>query len=128
METKLVGRFGEPRDYQNTTLNIRSYYGDTIANDEIRVFAIMIPGGPEIREYFYTYNIIKDSRFLFMSGDMSFHRKNRCIYSINGLNAMLRDIGLPAGSNIPWDKYQNTLITAQGIHANIQNTKFVCLA
>ena len=125
---QLVGRFGCPREYGNTTLNIRNYYGDRIVNDEVRVFAILAYGSPEIREYFYTYNIEKDYRFQFMPGDRAFHRKSRCIYSINGLNAMLRELQLPAGSTLPWDRYQNTLITAQGIDANIQQTRFVCLA
>lgn len=88
------------------------------------VFAVMSKDEFSITEYLYTFNLISAERILFRQGDIALNKRGKALYSINGLNALLRDEGLQKGSYIDWDKYQGYLITEQGVYPQIQKLKF----
>jgi hypothetical protein len=127
MQYQLLGKFTDPNNYANEALSIRSYYGPLIQNDELKCFAVMEPGTPEIREYLFTFNIPK-GKIAFQPNTQPLHKRGRSLYTINSINAALREEGLPAGSPIDWRQYDKCLLTTQGIHLQVQRIEFICKA
>lgn len=89
------------------------------------VFAVMHRDEFEISEYLYTFNLISAERIRFRPGDIALNKKGKALYSINGMNALLRDRGLPKGYRIDWDELQGYLLTEQGVFPVLQKIKFV---
>lgn len=124
-KTKLVGAFSPTHLYSNSVLEIRNHYGPYIAQDKLMCFAVMTPDGFSIHEYLLTFNLLSFERVVLKRGDIILNKRNRCLYSINGLNALLRDRNLEKGATIDWNEFQGTLISEQGIFPNVQKIKYV---
>jgi hypothetical protein len=126
--SKLVGTFSEVRDYSNTVLDIRNYYGPKLIDDCIHVIALIEVNTLEIREYLYTYNIETDGFLQFRKGDMALNKNGRVIYTINGLNAVLRDKGLERGDRVDFTEYPACFISEVAMAPLIRRTKWICKA
>lgn len=123
--TKLIGSFSRPEDYANTVLEIRNYYGPYIAQDRIMVFAVMSPDHYEIVEHLMTFNLLSFDRIIFRKGDVVLNKRGKALFTVNGMNALQRDLGLPKGSSVDWEPYQGSLVTEQGVFPHIQKLKFI---
>lgn len=125
MHTRLIGAFGLPHEYSKTIMDLRNYYGPYIEDNKIMVFAVMSLDEFSIQEHLYTFNLSSFDRIIFRDGDLVLNKRGKALYTINGLNALLRDRGLPKGASIDWSELQGHLLSEHGIFPAIQKLKFV---
>lgn len=126
MKSRLIGCFGEPNHYSYECQSIREYYGDRIVGDEIRVFSLQPDNSLDIHQYFYMWNLGDDGRINFRPKDQSINKCSRTIFTINGLNLLLAELGLPKGSRIDFEQYQNKFISEHASFLYIRTSKFLC--
>jgi hypothetical protein len=124
--TKLLCSFITPDKYSENLQSIREYYKDFIIDDKIRVLSIEQPNTLAISEYVMLWNISFQNKIIFRRNDLIVNKSGKTIYSINGLNALLRSKNLERGTRIDFTEFENMLITELADAPLFRKTRFLC--
>ena len=87
-----------------------------------RVFVYYIGGNDD--EYLVTFKSFHGDRWnKRINRTVVMHVKNGCIFSINGLNSLLRETGSENDGEVDWASYSGKLITANDGKLSINDIK-----
>jgi len=124
--TKLLCSFITPDKYSENLQSIREYYKDFIIDNKVRVLSVEDPNSLAISEYVFLWNIHVENKIIFRRNDLIVNKSGKTVYSINGLNALLRSKGLEKGTRVDFSEYENMLITELASAPLFRRTKFLC--
>lgn len=130
MHQKLLAAI-TPIEYYTATVNaIRDYYRYVLIEDKLRIYNMFSHNDSEllIGEYLIIFNISADSYFRYRTGDLTVNKAGRAVFTVNGLNAILREKGLPKHTKIDFREYQNYFITELASFPNIRRIDFLSFA
>lgn len=122
MNTQLLCTFSSQLEYEDTFDIILEHYD--IAFDKVFV----LQNTHDEDELFITYNIIPDPSQIALNKTISIHRKKHTntLYTINALNKLVKKLNggkVDHSFPVPWNDFQNSILTTDGEDLKIIPTK-----
>ena len=126
LSNKLVGTFSSPEEYATECQIIRNNYKDKLLKDNIRVFSLMDEYDTTILEYLYLFNLDTSNATYFRPKDIVLNKVEYTLFTINGLNCLLREKGLNKGDKIDFSEYKHKIISEYAGSSYVRGIRYIC--